>query len=175
MATERCQRASNVLLGRSNESKVLEDLLAAARRGEGGATVVYGEPGIGKTALIEHIVSLAAEFNVLRTAGNEAEIELAYAGLQELLRAQREELEELPDPQRRAIETALGRAAGIAPDRLLLGLGVLNLVSLVSAKRPVLCVIDARGGDARASGADSDWPRRSGCAQASRQRPPRAA
>jgi DNA-binding CsgD family transcriptional regulator len=142
MATERCQRASNVLLGRSNESKVLEDLLAAARRGEGGATVVYGEPGIGKTALIEHIVSLAAEFNVLRTAGNEAEIELAYAGLQELLRAQREELEELPDPQRRAIETALGRAAGIAPDRLLLGLGVLNLVSLVSAKRPVLCVID---------------------------------
>jgi len=140
--TERGQRATSLLLGRRNESEVLEDLLLAARRGEGGAIVLQGEPGIGKTALIDHIVSLAGEFNVLRTVGNEAEIELAYASLQELFRAQTEAIEQLPDPQRRAIETALGIVTGIAPDRLLLGLGVLNLVSLVSAKRPVLCVID---------------------------------
>src|SRR5580658_237918 len=142
MTTKRDQRASKLLVGRSNESKVLEDLLAAARMGEGGAIVLHGEPGIGKTALIEHVVSLAGDFNVLRTVGNEAEIELGYASLQELFRSQTEEVEQLPGPQRRAIETALGRVAGIAPDRLLLGLGVLNLVSLVSVKRPVLCVID---------------------------------
>jgi predicted ATP-dependent serine protease len=142
VATDRGRRASNLLLGRSNESEVLEALLAAARRGEGGAIVLHGEPGIGKTALIEQVLSLAGEFNVLRTVGNEAEMELSYASLQEFLRSEIAEVEQLPDPQRHAIETALGRANGNAPDRLLLGLGVLNLVSLVSAKRPVLCVVD---------------------------------
>jgi DNA-binding CsgD family transcriptional regulator len=124
------------------EVTLRSDLLAEARKGEGGAIVLHGEPGIGKTALIEHIVSLAGEFNVLRTVGNEAEIELAYASLQEFFRSEIGEVEQLSDPQRRAIETALGMGVQIVPDRLLLGLGVLNLVSLLSATRPVLCVVD---------------------------------
>ena len=130
------------LLGRNNESEVLESLLAAARQGDGGAIVVHGEPGIGKTALIEHVVALASEFSVLRAVGNEAEMELPYASLQEFFRFEMKEVEQLPPPQRRAIEIALGRIDGNAPDRLLVGLGLLNLLSLLSAKRPVLCVVD---------------------------------
>jgi DNA-binding NarL/FixJ family response regulator len=69
-------------------------------------------------------------------------MELPYACLQEFLRSEIEEIEQLPHPQRRAVEVALGRADGDAPDRLLVGLGLLNLLSILSAKRAVLCVID---------------------------------
>ncbi len=140
--TDRGRRASRLLLGRNNESAVLEALLAAARRGEGGAIVVHGEPGIGKTALIEHAVGLASEFSVLRAVGNEAEVELPYASLQDFFRFEMDEVEQLPHPQRDAVEIALGRIDGNAPDRLLVGLGLLNLLSLLTAKRPVLCVVD---------------------------------
>ncbi len=142
MTTDSGRRASNLLLGRNNEAEVLEALLAAARRGDGGAIVVHGDPGIGKTALIEHVVALASGFSVFRTVGNEAEMELPYASLQEYFRSEIEELEQLPHPQRRAVEIVLGRIDGSAPDRLLVGLGLLNVLSLLSAKRPVLCVVD---------------------------------
>jgi DNA-binding NarL/FixJ family response regulator len=130
------------LLGRENESQVLEALLADARSGEGGAIVVHGEPGIGKTALLEHAVTLAGDFNILRTVGNEAEQELPYGSLQEFFRPWPGEMEHLPQPQRRAVEIALGRSDGTAPDRLLVGQGFLNLLSLLSGTRPVLCVVD---------------------------------
>jgi DNA-binding NarL/FixJ family response regulator len=133
---------SKSLVGRENESQVLEALLVAARKGEGGAIVVHGEPGIGKTALLDKAVALAGDFNVLRTVGNEAEMELPYASLQEFFRPGLVDVGQLPQPQRRAVEIALGRSDGTAPDRLLVGLGVLNLLSLLSAARPVLCVID---------------------------------
>jgi DNA-binding CsgD family transcriptional regulator len=142
MTTDPGRVTSKSLLGRENESQVLEALLAAARKGEGGAIVVHGEPGIGKTALLEHAVALAGDFNVLRTVGNEAEMELPYASLQEFFRPGLGEVEQLPQPQRRAVEIALGRSDGTAPDRLLVGLGLLNLLSLLSAARPVLCVVD---------------------------------
>jgi predicted ATPase len=125
-----------------NERETLAALLAAARKGEGGAIVFHGEPGIGKTALIEEAVSQASEFSVLRTVGHEAEMELPYACLQEFFRSETEEIEQLPHPQRRAIKIALGRITGNVPDRLLVGLGLLNLLSILSVKRPVLCVID---------------------------------
>ena len=142
MTADRGRWASKVLLGRNNESKAVEALLATARNGEGGAIVVHGEPGIGKTALIEQVVALASEFSVLRTVGNEAEMELPYASLQEFFLTEMEEVEQLSHPQRRAVEIALGRIDGNAPDRLLVGLGLLNLLSVMSAKRPVLCVVD---------------------------------
>src|SRR5580658_3746641 len=134
--------ARRLFLGRGSERESVEALLAAARTGEGGAIVVHGEPGIGKTALVEEVVSQASEFRELRTVGREAETELPYACLQGFFRSGIEEIKQLPPPQRRAIELALGRISGNAPDRLLVGLGLLNLLSILSAKHPVLCVID---------------------------------
>jgi DNA-binding NarL/FixJ family response regulator len=140
--TDRGRRVLNRLVGRSNEAEVLDALLVLARTGQGGAIVIHGEPGIGKTALIEHVVASATDFSVLRTVGNEAETELPYASLQEFFRSETDEVEQLPEPQRGAVELALGRIEGSAPDRLLVGLGLLNLLSLLSQKRPVLCVVD---------------------------------
>jgi DNA-binding CsgD family transcriptional regulator len=130
------------LLGRANECQVLESLLATTRNGEGGAIVVHGEPGIGKTAVLEHAITSAREFAVLRTVGNEAEMELPYASLQDFFRPASGAVEQLPQPQRRALEVVFGRRDGEAPDRLLVGLGLLNLLSELSAQRPVLCVVD---------------------------------
>jgi DNA-binding CsgD family transcriptional regulator len=132
----------NVLVGRDNETQVLESLLEATREGDGGAIVIHGEPGIGKTAILERAVVLARDFNVLRTLGNEADRELPYASLQDLFRPEIREVEQLPHPQRCALEVALGRRDGQVPDRLLVGLGLLNLMSLVGTRRPVLCVVD---------------------------------
>ena len=75
-----------MLLGRKNECQVLDEFLAAARKGDGGALVVHGDPGIGKTALLEYAVASATEFDVFRTVGNETEMELPYAALLELCR-----------------------------------------------------------------------------------------
>jgi DNA-binding CsgD family transcriptional regulator len=131
-----------VLLGRTNECQVIEALLAASRKGQGGAIVVLGEPGIGKTALLEHAATSAHEITVLRTVGSEAEKELAYASLQDLFRPTGGAIAQLPEPQKRAIEIVFGRSVGQAPDPLLVGLGLLNLLSELSAECPVLCVID---------------------------------
>jgi len=130
------------LLGRKYELRVLEDLLASTRNRVGGAIVVRGEPGIGKTALIDTAAHDAVGFTVLRTAGNEAEMELAYAGLQDLLRGFVRDLGELAPPQRAAIEVVLGRLSGDAPDQLLVGLGLLNLLSGSRPNEAVLCVVD---------------------------------
>jgi len=135
-------RLAKVLLGRDDETLVITSLLEGTRNGDGAAIVIHGEPGIGKTAILERAVALARDFNVLRTLGNEAEMELPYASLQDLFRPEIQEVEQLPHPQRCALEVALGRRDGQVPDRLLVGLGLLNLMSLVSTRRPVLCVVD---------------------------------
>jgi DNA-binding CsgD family transcriptional regulator len=131
-----------LLLDRKNECQVLDDFLAATLKGEGGALVVHGDPGIGKTALLEYAVASAKEFDVFRTVGNEAEMELPYAALLELCQPGLAEVEQLPAPQRNAIDVIFGRRAGVAPDRVLVGLTLVSLLSALSAKRPVLCVID---------------------------------
>jgi predicted ATPase len=140
MASE--PKVSGQLIGRDNETQVLESMLETTRKGEGGAIVVHGDPGIGKTALLESAVAFAVGFTVLRTVGNEAEMELPYASLQEFFRPEIDQIEQLPPPQRNALEISLGRRDGQPPDPLLVGLGLLNLLSLVSTKRPVLCVVD---------------------------------
>ena len=142
MKRDRAPWKATGLLGRANECGVLESLLATTRNGEGGAIVVHGEPGIGKTALLAHAVTSAHEFAVLRTVGNEAERELPYASLQDFFRPAASAVEQLPQPQQRAIEVVFGRRDGEAPDRLLVGLGLLNLLSELSAQRPILCVVD---------------------------------
>jgi hypothetical protein len=104
---------SPLLLGRKNECQVLDDFLAATRKGDGGAIVVHGDPGMGKTALLEYAVASAREFDVFRTVGNEAEMELPYAALHQLCRLGLGEVEGLARLQR----DVLGRREGAAPDQ----------------------------------------------------------
>src|SRR5882757_3313955 len=131
-----------MLLGRARECEVLDRLLVGARSGDGGALVVHGEAGIGKTALLEYAVGAAQGFQVLRAVGNEAERELPFAALHQLCAPGLVGLEALPEPQRDALRVAFGLVAGPAPDRLLVGVAGLSLVSQVAAERPVLCVVD---------------------------------
>src|SRR3954470_14157437 len=108
-----------MLLGRRRERDELDRLLRSTRAGHGGAVVVMGEAGIGKTALLEYAISAAEGFRVLRTVGNEAEMELPFAALQQLCSPGLAGLEALPEPQRDALRVTFGLAAGAAPDRLL--------------------------------------------------------
>ncbi len=130
------------LLGREREREVLERLLEGARAGHGGVLVLHGEPGVGKTALLDHAVEIGHGFRVVRTAGVEGEMELPYAALQQLCAPILDLTERLPDPQRNALAVAFGRSAGQAPDPFLVGLAVLGLVSEAAEERPMLCVVD---------------------------------
>ena len=130
------------LLGRKRECEVLERLLDAARGGHGGVLVVHGEPGVGKTALLEYAVEAAQEFRVARTAGVEGEMELAYAALQQLCSPILELTERLPQPQRDALAVAFGHSAGPAPNPFLVGLAALGLLSEAAEEQPLLCVVD---------------------------------
>jgi len=131
-----------MLLGRESERGVLDRLLVAARGGHGDAIVLLGEPGIGKTALIEQAVASAQDFRVLRTAGQEGEMELAFAALQRLCAPGLDRLQRLPEPQRDALGVVFGLRTGDRPDRLLVALAVLTLLSELAAERPLLCVVD---------------------------------
>src|SRR4051812_28394485 len=135
-------RRRPTLLGRADECAVLDTLVDAIRRGEGQALVVRGEAGIGKTAVLEHLVRSAADLTVLRAVGVESEMELAFAGLHQLCASLLGRLDRLPAPQRQALEIAYGLSAGEAPDRFLVGLAVLSLLSEAAEERPILCVVD---------------------------------
>jgi len=130
------------LRGRAKECELLEGLLAGVRRGESRSLVIRGEPGIGKTALLEYLIGAASEMTVLRASGVESEMELAYASLHQLCAPQLDRLEEIPLPQREALRIIFGASAGPAPDRFLVGLGVLSLLSEVAEERPLMCVVD---------------------------------
>jgi DNA-binding CsgD family transcriptional regulator len=134
--------APRTLLGRQRECEAIDRLLGAARDGHGGAIVVHGEPGIGKTALLEYATARAQGFQVLRAVGNEAEMALPFAALQQFCSPCLASLEQLPDPQRDALRVAFGLITGVAPDRLLVGLAVLSLMSHLGTQQPVLGVID---------------------------------
>ena len=116
--------------------------LDAARAGRSGVLVLRGEPGIGKTALLDWAVGSAAGLRVARVAGVESEMELAFAALQQLCAPMLDQLAGLPDPQREALGVAFGLTTGSAPDRLLVGLAVLSLLSAVAEQQPLLCVVD---------------------------------
>ena len=130
------------LLGREREREVLGRLLEGARAGQGGVLVLHGEPGVGKTALLEYAVEVAQGLQVVRAAGVEGEMELPYAALQQLCSPIIDLTERLPDPQRDALNVAFGRSAGPAPDPFLVGLAVLGLLSEASEERPLLCLVD---------------------------------
>jgi DNA-binding CsgD family transcriptional regulator len=130
------------LRGRDAESAVLGRLLDAARSGESGAVVVHGEPGIGKTALVEHAIGTAPDLRLLRAVGVQSEIELAFAGLHQLCGPLVDRLDRLPDPQREALSVAFGISDGEAPDRFVVGLAALSLLSDTAEERPLLCAVD---------------------------------
>jgi DNA-binding CsgD family transcriptional regulator len=121
---------------------LLDGVLSAIRQGESRSLVLRGEPGIGKTALLEYLAGSASDLNVVRAAGVESEMELAFASLHQLCGPLLDRLETLPAPQRQALEIVFGVSPGGPPDRFLVGLAVLSLLSEAAEERPLLCVVD---------------------------------
>jgi predicted ATPase len=130
------------LLGRQRERAVLDRLLDTARSGHSAVLVVHGDPGVGKTALLEYAIEAAEDFHVVRTSGVEGEFDLDYAALHQLCTPILEFIDRLPDPQRNALGVAFGLVTGLAPGPLPVGLAVLGLLSEAADQQPLLCVID---------------------------------
>src|ERR1700678_618751 len=130
------------LTGRRRECGMLDQLIDAVRAGGSRVLVVRGEPGVGKSALLDYLAGRASGCRVARAAGVESEMELAFAGLHQLLAPALDRIDRLPGPQREALRTAFGLRAGPVPDRFLVGLAVLGLVSEVAGERPLVCVVD---------------------------------
>jgi DNA-binding CsgD family transcriptional regulator len=121
---------------------VLDQLLASARAGDSRALVLRGEPGIGKTALLGYLLGRASGCRTARAVGVEAEMELAFAGLHQLCAPFIDRLGHLPEPQRNALSIAFGLQVGDAPDRFLVGLALLSLLSDVAEGQPLVCAVD---------------------------------
>jgi len=130
------------LYGRRRECAMLDELLEQVRRGRGTVLVLRGEAGVGKTALLEYVAGRARGCRLARVTGVQSEMELAFAGLHQLCAPMLSRAECLPVPQREALRTAFGLAEGPPPDRFLVGLAVLSLLSEAAAERPLVCVID---------------------------------
>jgi len=131
-----------VLAGRQAECEVLDELVAAVLAGESRALVVRGEAGAGKTALFEYLAQRAKGCRVARAAGVQTEMELAFATLHQLCAPLLDGLDGLPEAQQEALRTAFGMSAGPPPDRFLVGLAVLSLLSDVAREQPLLCLVD---------------------------------
>ena len=131
------------LIGREKECAWLDGLLASARKGRSATLVIRGEAGIGKTALIDYAVGAAGDFLIVRFTGVESERELGFAALHRLLTPILHQIERLPAPQRDALNSALGLAAGPPANGFLVGLGVISLAATAAkARERLLCVID---------------------------------
>ena len=107
------------LYGRTRECALLDGLIADIRLGDSRSLVLRGEAGIGKTALLEYLIASASDLTVMRAAGVESEMELAYSGLHQLCAMILDRREQLPAPQRLALEIVFGVSEGAAPDRFL--------------------------------------------------------
>jgi predicted ATPase len=131
-----------VLYGRRAEQSRIGDLLEAARGARSGALVIRGEPGIGKTALLEYAREHALGMHVLAARGVESESELPFAALHQLLRPALGKLDQLPAAQTNALGAALGVTDGSGHERFLAFAGCLSLLSELAEERPVLCLVD---------------------------------
>jgi DNA-binding CsgD family transcriptional regulator len=139
---ERPSTTVGQLWGRQIECGALDSLVANVLAGQSGVLVIRGEEGVGKTALLEHLVQHASGCRITRATSAQSETELAYAGLHQLCAPLLDDLERVPTPQRHALRTAVGLNGGPTPDRFLVALAVLSLLSEVSEERPLLCVMD---------------------------------
>ncbi|MCW2977300.1 MAG: transcriptional regulator, luxR family, partial [Actinomycetia bacterium] len=131
-----------MLRDRRGERAQLDRLLDAGRAGRSAVLVVRGESGVGKTALLAYAAERAQGFRVLRAVGVESEMELPFASLQQLFAPLLDGLEWLPPPQRDALGTAFGLSSGAPPDRFLVGLALLSLLSAAAEEQPLACLID---------------------------------
>jgi DNA-binding CsgD family transcriptional regulator len=134
--------ASGGFLDRTSEREMLDGILADAREGRSAVLVIRGEAGIGKTELLRYVARQAAGFRVAQVTGVEAEMELPFAGIHQLCAPVLDQRDELPRAQQDALNVALGLAAGDVPDRFLVGLAVLGLLSAAAEERPLLCLVE---------------------------------
>lgn len=135
-------RRSAELVGRRAECVVLDHLIGAVRSGESRALVVCGEAGVGKTALLDYVAVQARGCRVLRGGGVQSEMELPFAGLHQLCAPLLADVDRLPQPQSEALRTAFGIGVGSAPDRFMIGLAVLGLLSAAAQDQPIVCLVD---------------------------------
>jgi len=130
------------LTDRRSGRDALDRLVATVRGGQSRALVVRGDPGVGKTALLDYLGRGASGCQVARASGVQSEMELAFSGLHQLCAPMLSRAEHLSAPQRDALRTAFGQAAGPPPNRFMVGLAVLSLLSEVAGERPLVCLID---------------------------------
>src|SRR3954471_5654092 len=148
------------LLGRASECDTLDRLVATVRAGQSAVLVVRGEAGVGKSALLASLIERASGCRIVRAAGVESEMELAFAGLHQLCGPMLDRLDRLPLPQQDALAGVFGMRGGGGPgrlvtggepDRLMVGLSVLRLLSEVAAEEPLVCLVDEADSLDRAS------------------------
>jgi DNA-binding CsgD family transcriptional regulator len=130
------------LRGRGEECALLDGMVSAVRGGQSRTLVLRGEAGVGKTALLNHLIATASDLQVVRAIGVESEMELAFASIHQMCGPLLVHLDALPAPQREALEIVFGLSAGPAPDPFLIGLSVLSLLCEASERRALVCVID---------------------------------
>ncbi|MGX1267906.1 ATP-binding protein [Streptomyces phaeoluteigriseus] len=133
---------SGHLRGRLGECEVLDRLCSVVEGGHSSVLVVRGEAGIGKSSLLAYLAGRAREGRVVRGSGVESEMELPFAGLHQLCAPLLGSLEQLPGPQKEALATAFGLSTGPPPDRFLVGLAVLSLLSDAAGEGPLFCLVD---------------------------------
>jgi DNA-binding CsgD family transcriptional regulator len=129
-------------LGRARERERLDAMLAQARDGRSAVVVIRGEAGIGKTALLRYAARQASGLRTTEVEGIQAEMELPFAGIHRLCSPMLGGVEALAEPQQHAIRVALGISSGDSPDRFLIAVAVLNLLSASAEERPLLCLVD---------------------------------
>ena len=131
-----------MLLDRELERGQIDRVLELARQGRSAALVLQGEPGTGKTTLLDYAVESGRDFEIVRVLGIESEAELGFAALHQLLLPFAAGLRFLPAPQRDALAGALGLRRADSPDRFLLALAALTMLADAATKRPLLCIVD---------------------------------
>lgn len=136
------QGGTRTLRGRAHECETLRNLISTVRSGSCQVLVLRGEAGVGKTALLDYVCETASGFNIVHVSGVESDMELAFAGLQQLCAPLMTHLDAIPEPQREALNVAFGRGIGETPDRFLVGLAVLSVLAAAADDQPVLCIVD---------------------------------
>jgi DNA-binding CsgD family transcriptional regulator/tetratricopeptide (TPR) repeat protein len=131
-----------MLCGRDPERARIRELLDDARESSGGVLVIRGEPGVGKSALLEDARELAGDMRVLSSRGVETESSLPFAALHQLVRPILDDLEHIPAPQAGALRGALGLAEPAGDDRFLVALACLSLLAEAAERTPLLCLVD---------------------------------
>ncbi|HJP73923.1 MAG TPA: AAA family ATPase [Pseudonocardiaceae bacterium] len=130
------------LIGRRAECSALNELIRAVHAGESRALVVHGDPGVGKTALLEYVAVQALGCRIARSGGVQSEMDLPFAGLHQLCAPLLNRLDRVPRPQREALRTVFGISDGPTPNGFQVGLAVLSLLSSVAEEQPLICVVD---------------------------------